>query len=109
MTAPCCLNAHRLARRFSSFTASILPTAVLVFLPKCPLCLAAWLTVATGVSFSAAAAAWLRTIMVLLYLAALTSMICRHALGRAAEPRCRARPLEQPTSHSSISFPPSPR
>ena len=95
MTAPCCLNAHRLARRFSSFTASILPTAVLVFLPKCPLCLAAWLTVATGVSFSAGAAAWLRVIIVLLCLAALTPIICRRAFNRAAEPhRCRARPLE---------------
>ncbi len=37
----------------SRVTASILPAAVLAFLPKCPLCLAAWLTVATGVSFPA--------------------------------------------------------
>ena len=50
-------------------TGSILPAAVLVLLPKCPLCLAAWLTVATGASFSAAAAGWVRPIIVLLWVA----------------------------------------
>jgi hypothetical protein len=51
---------HRLARRISAVTASILPAAALVLLPKCPLCLAAWLTVMTGVGFSAAGADLLR-------------------------------------------------
>jgi hypothetical protein len=36
----------------------------LVFLPKCPLCLAVWLTAVTGVGFSAADASWARWILV---------------------------------------------
>ena len=53
-----------------------------MLLPKCPLCLTAWLTVATGVSFSAAAAAWLRGSMVLLWVGALGGMIWRRLFGR---------------------------
>jgi hypothetical protein len=70
-------------RRLSRVTASILPAAVLVLLPKCPLCLAAWLTVATGVSFSAASAAWVRASILLLCVAALLPMLWRRALRLA--------------------------
>jgi hypothetical protein len=84
MIGQCCIAGrapHPLARRLSVATASILPGALLVLLPKCPLCLAAWLTAATGVSFSAAGAAWLRGSMVLLWIAVLGLMIW-HAFGR---------------------------
>jgi hypothetical protein len=87
MTKQCCVVGparHRLARRLSRVTASILPAAVLVFLPKCPLCLAAWLTVATGVSFSAAGAAWVRASIVLLWVAALAPVIWRRVFGGAS-------------------------
>ena len=66
MSAQCC------ARRISGATASILPGALLVLLPKCPLCLATWLTVATGVSFSVAGAVWLHGSIVVFWIAALT-------------------------------------
>ena len=62
ISGQCCLagrGPHAFARRLSKATASILPAALLMLMPKCPLCLAAWLTVATGVSFSATGAAWL--------------------------------------------------
>jgi hypothetical protein len=87
MTRQCCVAApapHRLVRRLSRVTASILPAAVLVFLPKCPLCLATWLTVATGVSFSAADAAWVRVSFVLLCIAAVAPVIWSRALGGAS-------------------------
>jgi hypothetical protein len=70
MTGQCCMGrrtSRRLARRLSTAAASILPGAVLVLLPKCPLCLAAWLTVATGIGFSAAGAVWLRGIVVVIW------------------------------------------
>ena len=63
MTGQCCTGggrSRRLARRLSGAVASIIPAAALVLLPKCPLCLAAWLTVATGIGISATAAAHLR-------------------------------------------------
>jgi hypothetical protein len=78
MTGECCAAGRApqpLARRLSKATASVLPGALLMLLPKCPLCLAAWLTVATGVSFSAAGAAWLGGSVVLLWLGALGVMI----------------------------------
>lgn len=73
MTGQCCTGEgrrRRLARRLSGAAASILPGAVLLLLPKCPLCLAAWLTVATGVGVSAAAAARVRGLLVVFWIAA---------------------------------------
>ena len=80
MTGQCCVAGrapHPLAGRLSKAIASILPAALLMLLPKCPLCLVAWLTVATGVSFSAAGAAWLRGSIALLWAGALVVMIWR--------------------------------
>jgi len=50
-------------------------------LPKCPLCLAAWLTVATGVSVPATGVAWLRWSIVLLWAAAVAPILWQRALG----------------------------
>lgn len=80
MTGQCCVSGrgpHPLARGLSQAIASILPAALLVLLPKCPLCLAMWLTVATGVTFSAAGAVWLRGAIVLLWTMAVGLLICR--------------------------------
>jgi len=73
MTAQCCMGgraSRRLARRLPRVAASTLPGAVLVLLPKCPLCLAAWLTVTTGIGVSAAAAAWVRGAIVVFWVSA---------------------------------------
>lgn len=67
MTGSCCTSGglkRPLARRAFSAVTSILPGAALVLLPKCPLCLAAWLTVGTGIGISAAAVAWTRELVV---------------------------------------------
>jgi hypothetical protein len=87
MTGRCCVAGrapHPLARPLSKATASILPAAFVVLLPKCPLCLAAWLTVATGVSFSATGARWVCGSIVLLWVGALTAMIWRRLFLRPA-------------------------
>lgn len=118
MTGLCCvggLASRRLARRFRGAAASILPGAVLVLLPKCPLCLAAWLTVVTGFGFSAASAAWVRGMLVVFWISAVAlvaapvirrqggrvdhspSIIRRRAFGRApAVPRVQCRGSETP-------------
>src|SRR5690242_21077767 len=90
MIAQCCAGggpSRRLARRLYGAAAAILPGAVLVLLPKCPLCLAAWLTVATGVGFSAAGAAWVRAMLVMFWIAAVAlaaAPVIRHRAFRRA-------------------------
>lgn len=74
MTAQCCTGggpSRRLARRLSAAAASILPGAALLLLPKCPLCVAAWLTLVTGIAVPAAAARGLRGLIVLFWITAL--------------------------------------
>ena len=97
MTAQCCTGgrpSRRLARRLSGAAASILPGALLVLLPKCPLCLAAWLTVVTGIAVPAAAAAQMRGLIVLLWAAAALAaaqIVRRRANGGASSPVPRQR------------------
>ncbi len=74
MTGQCCTGegpSRRLARRLPGAAASMLPGAMLVLLPKCPLCLAAWLTLVTGIGVSASVAARVRGLIVVLSIAAL--------------------------------------
>lgn len=76
----CTVAPTRLARRISQIMVSILPAAAIVLLPKCPLCLAGWLTVATGVSLSAAGATWVRGGLVVLWVVAMAPWIWRGGL-----------------------------
>jgi hypothetical protein len=72
MTGQCCTGEGRrgrLARRLAAAAASILPGAALVMLPKCPLCIAAWLTLVTGVGVPVAAASHVRGLIVVCWVA----------------------------------------
>ena len=88
MSACCHMERGRsrpLARRISGAAGSIMPGLLLGLLPKCPLCLAAWLTVATGIGVSAAAAEWVRGAVVILWVAgaaAAAGQIIRRRSGR---------------------------
>ena len=72
MTARCCAagggRSRSLARRLFG-AGSMAPGLLLVLLPKCPLCLAAWLTMATGISIPGAAAAGVRGVIVVFWVA----------------------------------------
>ena len=53
-------------RRYLKFTKWIIPGIVLAILPKCPLCVAAYVAIGTGVSLSFNSAAWIRWIIIIL-------------------------------------------
>lgn len=73
-----------LARRSLGAAGHVVPAAVLVLLPKCPACLAAWLAVGTGIGVTVSTAATLRTLLLVLCLASLGYLAARHLFRWAA-------------------------
>ena len=68
MTGRCCTGgqpSRRLARRLTRGAASLLPCAFLAVLPKCPLCLAAWIAACTGVTLPTMVAGSIRPTLVI--------------------------------------------
>ena len=83
----CCMGgAHRrrLARRLSGTLASVLPGAALTLLPKCPLCVAAWLG-AAGVGLSASTAMRVRG-GILVFSAVALCCVAARMIRRALRP-----------------------
>jgi hypothetical protein len=65
------------ARRCLDLAGSLLPSAILALLPKCPICLAAYVAIGTGVGISASTATYLRLLLVVLCLASLSYFASR--------------------------------
>jgi hypothetical protein len=58
-------------RRFVGAARWIAPSAILALMPKCPMCLAGYVALWTGLGLSFPAAAWFRTILIALCIASL--------------------------------------
>jgi hypothetical protein len=83
---PCCAAAGNRkmstwVRRAREILAWILPGVVLALLPKCPPCLAAHVTLWTGLGLSLSTASYLRWMLVFLCVASLLFLIVKR-LGR---------------------------
>lgn len=58
----------------------VLPGTMLAVMPKCPLCLAAYISLSTGMGISAASATWLRVLLAMACVASLMYVVVRRLL-----------------------------
>jgi hypothetical protein len=61
----------------------LFPTALLVLMPKCPLCVAAYVALFTGVGVSVSTARWIQILMLVFCLASLGYLAVRYWRGRS--------------------------
>jgi hypothetical protein len=86
MNAHACCGRKAAAARcgfWRSASGGVLPGALLVLMPKCPMCIAAYVALATGVGVSVSTAAYLREGMLALCVVALGYLAVRCFRGMA--------------------------
>lgn len=82
-THQCCQippNRNNHTRSRFDNTGSILPSMGLALIPKCPVCIAAWVLFFSGLGLSLAAAASLRAVLIIAYVAIQFFLMYRIAL-----------------------------
>jgi hypothetical protein len=72
----------------------VFPTALLVLMPKCPLCVAAYIALFTGVGISVSTARWIQVLMIVLCVGSLSYLLIRY--GRWLSELLRSRRAGNP-------------
>ena len=89
-------------RRGGEVAGWIIPSATLVLLPKCPLCVAAYVALFSGVSISFASASHLRTSLLILCITVLLCLALKPLCRLAARNKARSTvPTQFPANESS--------
>ena len=65
----------------------LFPATVLALMPKCPLCVAAYIALFTGIGISVSMARWIQVLMVVLCVTSLAFLALRYWRGRAGAHR----------------------
>lgn len=84
MSAACCVIPRngRKARRWFGVGGSIGPGAMLLLVPKCPACVAAYLAVWTGAGLAAPVAEYLRPVLAAVFAVSLIYLVVGRLMGR---------------------------
>ena len=78
-------------RRVVDLVGWIVPSAILALIPKCPMCLAAYIALWTGLGLSVAAAANLRVLLIIVCVISLVFLVARQMRRLIAPPHAPLR------------------
>jgi hypothetical protein len=81
------IGCSSIVRRAVDLVGWIVPSAILALIPKCPMCLAAYIAVWTGLGLSVAAAANLRVLLIIVCVISLVFLAARQ-MGRLIARPC---------------------
>lgn len=88
-----------LIARVLAFFRWIIPVSILALMPKCPVCLAAYIAVSTGIGISVSTAAYLRFALIIICASALVYLAAK--LSRRSNPLLRHKQPLSPAPTSS--------